>query len=231
MFKPRVSTEQAAPIDSDRVEQFPPIYRRSFARDGMASDEETTSNETGNADESEPFEDEGTTTEVSEESPDAEMEADEADSEDAAESRSVTDVETIVVDSADVIRAFAYNGQEDIPKGKAIFALTPPFGETVEPTMQHLDDDLTSGTPGDEVHIRPFRFVTDGRRVIEQRPTRQLAKEELEAEDPDDSAIEAWIDEAMETWKAHARDNLVDSVDIYTPHGMAFIDVEYRDEE
>ncbi len=35
----------------------------------------------------------------------------------------------------------------------------------------------------------------------------------------------------METWKSHVRENLVESVDIYSPHGMTFIGVEYREEE
>ena len=66
--------------------------------------------------------------------------------------------------------------------------------------------------------------------MIEQRPTRQLAAEEMDADDPTDAAIEAWIDEAMETWKDHVRGNLAESVDIFSPHGMAIVDVEYEPE-
>jgi len=132
----------------------------------------------------------------------------------------------------DVVRSLAYNGQEDIgPKGKAVFSLTPPFEEPVEPSIRHLDDDSTESKADDEIHIRPFRFVMEGRQVIEQRPTRRLAKAEIDAEDPDDAAIEAWIGEAMETWKAHIRENLAESVDIYSPQGMAFVDVEYAESE
>lgn len=145
---------------------------------------------------------------------------------------SVTDVETIVLDPDDVVQAVAYNGQEDIGrKGKAVFGLTPPFGETVEPTIRHLEDDSTEGKAEDEVHIRPFRFVAEGSQVVEQRPTRQLAKAELDTDDPSEAAIEAWIDEAMKTWKAHVRKNLVGSVDIYATGGMAFVGVEYREED
>lgn len=156
---------------------------------------------------------------------------DDADGKDQEEidPASVDAVETILVDPEDVVEAAAYNGQEDIGrKGKAVFGLTPPFEGTVEPTIRHLDDDSTESKADDEVHLRPFRFVAEGRQVIEQRPTRRLAKEELDAEDPDETTIEGWLDEAMETWKAHVRENLVGSVDIYSAHGMAFVDVEYE---
>jgi hypothetical protein len=145
---------------------------------------------------------------------------------------SIDAVETIVIDPEAVVEAAAYNGQEDIGrKGKAVFGLTPPFEGAVEPTIRHLADDSTESKADDEVHLRPFRFVAGGRPVIEQRPTRRLAKEELDAEDPDEATIEAWIDEAMETWKDHVRENLVGSVDIYSAHGMAFVDVEYEERE
>lgn len=155
--------------------------------------------------------------------------ASEPESDAEATSDSVTDVGTIVVDPEDVLQAVAYNGQEDIGlKAKAVFSLTPPFGDTVEPSLKHLEDD--DGGDDEAIHIRPFRFVAEGRQVIDQRPTSSLAKEEMDADDPEEAAIEAWIDEALAEWKAHVRENLVDSVDIYSSHGMAFIDVEYREE-
>ena len=157
---------------------------------------------------------------------DAEPETEESDS------KSVTDIETIVVDPDEVVEAAAYNGQEDIGrKGKAVFYLTPPFGERAEPTIRHLADDSTESKADDEIHLRPFRFIAEGRQVIEQRPTRRLAKEELDADEPEEATIEAWIDEAMETWKDHVRENLVGSVDIYSAHGMAFVSVEYEKAE
>lgn len=158
-------------------------------------------------------------------------ETEETDDE-SAEPRSVTDVETIVLDPDDVLQAIAYNGQEDIgQKRKTVFSLSAPFEETVEPSLVHLGEDSRAETDDDEIHIRPFRFVAKGRQVIERRPTRELAKEELDVEEPDDATIEAWIDEAMDEWKSHVRSNLVDTVDIYSNHGMAFVDVEFREEE
>lgn len=149
-----------------------------------------------------------------------------------AESRSVTDVETIVLDPEEVVDTLAYNGQEDIgPDGKAVFVLSPPFGERIEPTLRHLGDDSTESKSDDEIHVRPFRFVAEGQGVLDQRPTRQLAKEKLEEDDPDEAVIEAWVDEALEAWKTHVRENFVETVDIYSSHGMALIDVEYRDDE
>lgn len=168
-------------------------------------------------------------------SPEAEgngAETDTEQDESDASYESVTDVETIVLDPEDVVQAVAYNGQEDIgQKQKTVFSLSAPFAATVEPSIRHLEEDSKSGKADDEIHIRPFRFVAKGRQVIEQRPTRSLAAEELEGEDHDDATIEAWIDEAMETWKDHVRSNLVDTVDIYSSHGMAFVDVEYRSED
>jgi hypothetical protein len=159
-------------------------------------------------------------------------EHDTAPDDEGTDTRSVTDIETIVVDPDDIIQAIAYNGQEDIgEKSKVVFSLQPPFDEPVEPTIKHLEEDSTAGQEDDEIHIRPFRFVMDGRQVVEQRPTRQLAKEELDDEDPDETAIEEWIDEAMETWKAHIRENFAESVDIYSSGGMAFIDIEFRSED
>jgi hypothetical protein len=162
---------------------------------------------------------------------DGEEEDTEPDDEETG-TKSVTDIEAIVVDPDDVVQAIAYNGQEDIgEKSKVVFSLQPPFDEPVEPTIKHLEEDSTAGQEDDEIHIRPFRFVMDGRQVVEQRPTRQLAKEELGDEDPDETAIEEWIDGAMETWKAHILENFAQSVDIYSSDGMAFIDVEFRSEE
>ena len=142
---------------------------------------------------------------------------------------SISRIERILIDPDDVLETMAYNGQEEIGrKGKAVFSVTPPFDETVEPTLKQLGDESTKhGTDG-EINLRPFRFVVDGRRIIEQRPTRQLAMEELDVDDPDDAMIEAWIDEAMATWKAHIRDNFTDSVEIFSPHGMAVASVEYQ---
>jgi molecular chaperone DnaK (HSP70) len=204
----------------------------------MPSDEENTPPAVESNDD-ERTEDGGPPTDPSEPDPGSGSETDgsDADGEDTAGgddagSDSIGDVETIRVDPDDVVRSLAYNGQEDIgPKGKAVFSLTPPFEEPVEPSIRHLDDDSTESKADDEIHIRPFRFVMEGRQVIEQRPTRRLAKAELDAEDPDEAAIEAWIDEAMETWKTHIRENFAESVDIYSPQGMAFVDVEYAESE
>ncbi len=197
----------------------------------MPTDEDDTPAGSVSDDET-PVEEDGTTAETA--SPESKTDAEGTDAESESgggDARSVTDIETIVIDPDDIVEAAAYNGQEDIGrKGKAVFGLTPPFGERVEPTIRHLADDSTESKAEDEVHLRPFRFVAEGRQVIEQRPTRRLAKEELDADDPDESAIEAWIDEAMETWKTHVRENLVGSVDIYSAHGMAFVSVEYQDE-
>lgn len=204
----------------------------------MPSDEKDTSIEpAADADETvEPSEtnagtdgetvDEGTGSETGTEpeSGDQEEDGDEIDPE------SIDAIETIVVDPEDVVETAAYNGQEDIGrKGKAVFGLTPPFRGTVEPTIRHLADDSTESKAENEVHLRPFRFVAKGQQVIEQRPTRRLAREELDADDPDEATIEAWIDEAMGAWKDHVRENLVGSIDVYSAHGMAFVDVEYEE--
>ena len=198
----------------------------------MPSDEDDTS-ATSVSDEETPTEADDSTVEAAEAEPGTDDESVETDPEtEESDPKSVADIETIVVDPDDVVEAAAYNGQEDIGrKGKAVFCLTPPFGERVEPTIRHLADDSTESKADDEVHLRPFRFVAEGSQVIEQRPTRRLAKEELDADDPDETAIEAWIDEAMETWKTHVRENLVGSTDIYSAHGMAFVGVEYEKAE
>jgi hypothetical protein len=155
-----------------------------------------------------------------------------ADEEDEEEydPAAISNIERIVLDPDELVRSFAYNGQEEIGrKGKVVFSLTPPFTETVEPTLRHLEDDSRESKEEGEIHLRPFRFVFDGRQVIDQRPTRRLAIEELDEEEPDDATIEAWIDEAMETWTAHVRDNLAESVDIFSPHGMAIVEVEFEE--
>jgi len=146
-------------------------------------------------------------------------------------SDSISDIERIVLDPDKLVQMLAYNGQEDIgQKSKAVYSLRPPFGETVEPTLKHLDEDSTDSKADDEIHMRPFRFVVEGRQVIEQRPTREVAMEELDAEDPTDAAIKSWIDEAMLTWKEHVHENLAESVDIFSPHGMSIVSVEYVSE-
>ena len=145
---------------------------------------------------------------------------------------SISNIERIVLDPDELVEAIAYNGQEDIGlKEKAVFSLTPPFGETVRPALRHIEEDSTESEADGEIHMRPFRFVAEGRQVIDQRPTRQLATEQLGAEDPSESAIEAWIDEAMATWKAHVRENLAESVDIFSSHGMAIVAVEFEPAE
>jgi hypothetical protein len=147
-------------------------------------------------------------------------------------SDSISDIERILLDPDKLVQMLAYNGQADIgQKSKAVYSLRPPFGETVEPTLKHLDEDSTDSKADDEIHMRPFRFVVEGRQVIEQRPTREVATEELDAEDPTDAAINSWIDEAMLTWKEHVRENLAESVDIFSPHGMSIVSVEYASEE
>ena len=170
-------------------------------------------------------------------SPDADTDAsdDESDGGDGddedVDPESISAIDRIVLDPEELVQAVAYNGQEDIgQKSKAVYSLRPPFAPTVRPSMKHLEEHSVEGKADDEIHLRPFRFVVEGRAVIEQRPTRQLAAEEMDADDPTDAAIEAWIDEAMETWKDHVRGNLAESVDIFSPHGMAIVDVEYEPE-
>jgi hypothetical protein len=170
-------------------------------------------------------------------SPDADTDAsdDESDGGDGddeeVDPESISTIDRIVLDPEELVQAVAYNGQEDIgQKSKAVYSLRPPFAPTVRPSMKHLEEHSVEGKADDEIHLRPFRFVVEGRAVIEQRPTRQLAAEEMDADDPTDAAIEAWIDEAMETWKDHVRGNLAESVDIFSPHGMAIVDVEYEPE-
>jgi len=156
---------------------------------------------------------------------------------DAAESgdgdpESISNIDRIVLDADELVQTLAYNGQEDIgQKNKAVYVLAPPFGETARPTLRHLSEDSTEKKSDEEIHMRPFRFVVEGRAVIEQRPTRTLAMEQLGAEDPAEAAIEAWIDEAMTTWKDHVRDNLAESVDIFSPHGMAIVDVAFESDD
>lgn len=153
------------------------------------------------------------------------------DQEEESDPESISTINRLRLDPNEVIETIAYNGQADIgQRGKAVYSLSPPFDETVEPTLKHLEDDSTESERDDEIHLRPFRFVAEGRRVVDQRPTRRLAKEELDGDDPDEATIEAWIDEAMETWKDHIRENLAPSVDIFSPHGMAIVHVEYDPE-
>lgn len=153
------------------------------------------------------------------------------DEEEGPDPESISTIKRLRLDPNEVIETIAYNGQEDIgQRGKAVYSLSPPFDATVVPTLKHLKDDSTESESDDEIHLRPFRFVAEGRRVVDQRPTRRLAKEELDGDDPDEATIEAWIDEAMETWKDHIRENLAPSVDIFSPHGMAIVHVEYDPE-
>ena len=157
--------------------------------------------------------------------------ADDNTEDEQADPGSISRIERMLMDPEQIIDAVAYNGQEDIGrKEKTVFWLSPPFDETVEPTLRHLEDDSTKHETDDEIRLRPLRFVVDGRRVLEQRPTRKLAVEKLDADAPDDATIEAWIDEAMDTWKAHVRDALTDSVDIFSPHGMTIVNVEYKND-
>jgi hypothetical protein len=163
--------------------------------------------------------------------PDADEDEGSGEGGDDADPESISSIDRIRLDPDDVVRTLAYNGQEDVGrKGKAVFSLAPPFGEAVEPAIRHLDEDSTESKADDEIHLRPFRFVVEGRQVVEQRPTRGMAIEELDDDDPTEAAIEAWIDEAMATWKAHVRENFAESVDIFSPHGMAIVDVEYDPE-
>jgi hypothetical protein len=198
----------------------------------MPSDEDTPA---GDVPETEETPDENDEPETESGTPDSDGDGEKtgtAPDDEETGSKSVADIETIVVDPDDIVEAIAYNGQEDIgQKSKAVFSLRPPFDEPVEPTIKHLEEDSTAGQDDEEMHIRPFRFVMDGRQVVEQRPTRELAKEELDGEEPTETEIEAWIDEAMETWKAHIRENFAESVDIYSSDGMAFIDVDVRSED
>lgn len=175
-------------------------------------------------------EDDSDEAEMTDEDPESEQDGESEEKE--ADPASISRIETVRVDPEDVVQAIAYNGQEDIGrKGKAVFSLTPPFEEVVVPSIRHLADDSTESKADGEIHLRPFRFVSGGRRAVDQRPTRQLAREELDADDPDEATIEAWIDEAMETWKGYVRENLIESVDIFSPHGMAIVNVEYESAE
>ena len=205
---------------------------------GAVADAETDTHESGEPDgaadapsEHEPGDDDANDT------PDADTDASDGEADEGDESdedidpESISAIDRIVLDPEKLVEMLAYNGQEDIgQKSKAVYSLQPPFAPAVEPALKHLEEKSTEGKADDEIHLRPFRFVVDGRAVIEQRPTRQVATEEIDAEDPTDAAIEAWIDEAMETWKGRVRENLAESVDIFSPHGMAIVDVEYEPE-
>lgn len=186
--------------------------------------------------EEEADEDAGSETAPAQTDADSEAADDETDAE--ADEASVEDVETLVVDPDDVVENMRFNGNpDDISAGKAVFTLSPPFDERLEPSVHHLEstdldtsqmDETTLDTDvdDDEYNLRPLRFVEDGLAVLEQRPTPALAEKNL-GEDATDEEIEAWIDAALETWGAHVRDHLKSTVDLATDHGIHFIDVEY----
>lgn len=158
------------------------------------------------------------------------------------EVESLEDIERLVVDPDDIVESMRFNGNEDdISKGKAVLRLTPPFGETVEPEVHHLESEELAAEDMDEealvydyesatFNLRPLRFVEDGRAVLDQRPTPVLAEEELDVEEPTDEEVAAWVDAALETWESHIRDNLKSYVDLTHSHGIVFVDVEYDPE-
>ena len=138
---------------------------------------------------------------------------------------SIEDVETVVVDPDVVLEGMARNAKlDERAAGKAVLRLEPPFEETVRTEVHHLEEDEQLE---DAYHLRPFRFVEEGRGLLDQYPTRELAREEL-GEDADEAAVEEWLEAAMATWTEYARGHLVDSVDGYFRHGTLLADVEYE---
>lgn len=152
---------------------------------------------------------------------------------------SLGDVETVVVEPGDVLEGMTYNADPG-PKieDRYVFTLEPPFSETMrlepEPLDVEPDPDVETAEnrstidAGDSNHVRPFRFVEDGDGALRQYPSKQLAREEL-GEDADESDLEAWQEAAMDRWESYVLENLSDSLEVFTSHDVAFIDVEYEE--
>ena len=146
-------------------------------------------------------------------------------------SDSIQDIQTVVVDPEDVVEALAHNGHSgDMATGKAVFSLVPPFEPRVELSIHYLGNDTSDDAVGDRYHIRPLRFVEEGKAVLAQRPTHATARDHI-GEDADRRTLQEWTDAALQKWKAHVRDNLVDQIDIYADHGLAVVDVVYENPE
>lgn len=125
----------------------------------------------------------GEPTEADDEPIEEDSESVEAETESAG---SIDDVETLVVSPDDVYGAMWHNGDpSERVKGKAVFIVSPPFDEEMEPPIEYLEE---LDEPDEEtIRIRPFRFIMEGRQVLDQRPSRALAKKELGEDDEEDT--------------------------------------------
>lgn len=150
-----------------------------------SSDPETDDEEDEVSSETAP---DGEPTEAANEPVEADDESVEADTE-PEETGSIDDVETLVVDPDDVYEAMWHNGDpSERVKGKAVFILSPPFDEEMELSIEYLEE---LDEPDEEtIRIRPFRFIMEGRQVLDQRPSRALAKKELGEDDEEDTEAE-----------------------------------------
>ncbi|QCS41869.1 hypothetical protein [Natrinema versiforme] len=122
-------------------------------------------------------------------------------------------IRSIALSPADAVDAFVY-GREN--PGDAVLRVTPPFHGRMRARIHvyRVDDTELTGA----VHLSPAEIIADD--IVEDYPDLESALADADADDPDetDRVRERHV-EAVEEWRARAREAIVDSVALETDGG------------
>ncbi|MGQ3410751.1 hypothetical protein ACT4ML_00610 [Natrinema sp. LN54] len=122
-------------------------------------------------------------------------------------------IRSIALSPDDAVDAFVY-GREN--PGDAVLRVTPPFHGRMRARIHvyRVDDTELTGA----VHLSPAEIIADD--VVEDYPDLESALADADADDPDetDRVRERHV-EAVEEWRARAREAIVDAVALETDSG------------
>jgi hypothetical protein len=126
-------------------------------------------------------------------------------------------IRSIAVSVDDVVDAFVYSRENP---GAAVLRVNPPFHGRMRARLHvyRVDDAPETGA----VHVDPADLLAG--RIVDDYPT--LAGIEDRLADASPSAIRDAYADAVETWRARAREGIVDTVALETDDGTTRVEVK-----
>lgn len=129
-----------------------------------------------------------------------------------------TDIRSLALSPEDAVNAYAYTQENP---GEAVLRVTPPFHGRMRARLHvyRLDDTELTGA----VHVPPGDVIEDD--VVADYPHLETNGDE-DADPAETERLRKRHAEAVEEWRARARDAVVDAVTLETDSGSHRVDVK-----
>lgn len=129
-------------------------------------------------------------------------------------------IRSIALSPDDAVDAFVY-GREN--PGDAVLRVTPPLHGRMRARIHvyRVDDTELTGA----IHLSPAEIIADD--IVADYPDRESSLADADAADPDEAdRVRERHAEAVEEWRARAREAIVDSVALETDDGSHRVELK-----